>query len=72
MHRIAWRSTVSNSSGNGEFILTEVEAKLWVRKLNNRYPCIIHWYETQKPTLLNLKGLNCSYGDPTFTVSRAS
>jgi hypothetical protein len=67
MYRIAWKSKVSDLSGNGSYSLNEDEAKEQVASLTKDFPLATYWYEGDLPTPLNLKGHFCSYGDSTLT-----
>ena len=66
MYRIAWKSKVSDSSGSGNFGLTEEEAKEQVESMTKDFPLSSFWYEEDTPAPLNLKGHFCSYGDSTL------
>jgi len=66
MYRIAWKSKISDSSGSGNFCLTEEEAKEQVESMTKDFPLSTFWYEADIPAPLNLKGHRCSYGDMTF------
>jgi hypothetical protein len=71
MYRIAWKSKVSHLSGNGQYNLSEKEAKEQVEALAKEFPLATYWYEADKPAPLNLKGHRCSYGDLTFIASKS-
>jgi len=71
MYRIAWKSKVSGLSGNGQYNLSEKEAKEQVATLSKEFPLATYWYEANKPPPLNLKGHRCSYGDLTFIASKS-
>lgn len=62
MYRIAWKSTMSDKSGNGEFNLTEEKAKEEIASLAKDFPLATYWYEADIPPL-NLKRHLCSEGD---------
>ena len=66
MYRIAWKSKVTDKSGNGEFNLNEEDAKKEVALLTKDFPVATYWYEADMPAPLNLKGHMCSYGDMSF------
>jgi hypothetical protein len=66
MYRVAWKNTRANCSGNGEFYLTELEAALWVRFMNKKYPYINHWLEKELPRP-NLSVHDSFYDDVTIT-----
>jgi hypothetical protein len=71
MYRIAWKSKISNLSGNGQYTFTEEEAKKQVASLSKDFPLATYWYEADKPPPLSLKGHRCSYGDLTFIASKS-
>lgn len=71
MFRISWKSKLSSMCGNGNYSLTEREAKAEVEKLTKEFPLATYWYEADKPPPLNLKGHRCSYGDLTFIASKS-
>ena len=71
MYRIVWKSKVSQLSGNGQYNLSEKEAKAQVEALAKEFPLSNYWYECERPPPLNLKGHRCSYGDLTFIASRS-
>lgn len=45
MVRIAWRSKITGYEGHGQRVLTYSDASLWIRRLNQEYPCLSHWIE---------------------------
>lgn len=71
MYRIAWKSKVSENSGNGEFNLTEGEAKVQVEQFNKEFPLAEYWYEQPPPPPLKLRGHICAYGDGSFTSRKS-
>lgn len=71
MYRIVWKSKISSLSGNGQYNLSEKEAKEQVVALSKEFPLAIYWYECNKPPPLNLKGHRCSYGDLTFIAAKS-
>lgn len=72
MFRIAWRSSNTNYTGQGQYCLPEEVAELYMQRLNVEHPDIHHWIEPSPPPPLNLAGYVCSYGDDTFVPSTPS
>lgn len=71
MFRIVWKSKVSQLSGNGQYNLSEKEAKEQVEALAKEFPLSTYWIECEPPPSLKLKGHRCSYGDLTFIASKS-
>lgn len=48
-HRIAWKSKVTGYSGHGEWHPVDdiVDGKRWADMLNEAFPDIHHWIETE-------------------------
>jgi len=45
MYRICWKSLITGTTGNGEYILTCNDAEEWINTLTKMYPYIEHWIE---------------------------
>lgn len=48
MYRIAWIYIPTNFSGHGEYCLTREHAQESIRYLNERYPDMDHWIESEE------------------------
>lgn len=46
MYRIAWKSKLTDTVGFGEFMFTFKDAVLNINNLNEKYPDIHHWIES--------------------------
>ena len=70
MYRISWK-TSTQEDGNGDYVLTEEEAKFQVEEQTKKFPLTTYWYEQQAPAPLKLKNLRCSYGDTSFITQNS-
>lgn len=46
MYRICWKSLITGFVGNGEYIFSHNDAKQMIDTLNEKYPYIKHWIES--------------------------
>lgn len=56
MYRISWKSRITGCTGNGEYMFTHDDAKEYINSLNEKYPYIEHWIESNLE--LSIKNVN--------------